>query len=80
MINIGLIGFGYWGPNVAKNIHSNPNLNLQFICDSKKERLELAKSIYVGQTKYEEDYLKLISNPELTAIAIAVETSGHRLG
>ena len=77
MINIGLIGFGYWGPNVAKNIHSNPNLNLQFICDSKKERLELAKSIYVGQTKYEEDYLKLISNPELTAIAIAVETSGH---
>ena len=45
MINIGLIGFGYWGPNLAKNIHSNQNLKLHSICDLKKDRLEKAKSI-----------------------------------
>ena len=28
MINVALIGFGYWGPNVAKNIHANKELNL----------------------------------------------------
>lgn len=77
MINIGLIGFGYWGPNVAKNIHANKELNLYSICDYKDDRLEKAKSIYIEQTTYQSDYKKLLSNPEIQAIAVAVETSGH---
>jgi predicted dehydrogenase len=77
MLNIALIGFGYWGPNVARNIHVNPNLKLHTICDLKTDRLEKAKSIYIAQTNYETDYKKLLANPEITAIAIAVETSGH---
>ncbi len=77
MINIGLIGYGYWGPNVAKNIHVNPNLILHTICDIKKERLLKAKNVYISQTNYEISYKKLLINPEIEAIAIAVETSGH---
>lgn len=77
MINIGLIGFGYWGPNVAKNIHSNLNLKLHSICDLKKDRLEKAKSIYIAQTNYETDYKKLLDNKDIDAIAIATETSSH---
>lgn len=77
MINIGLIGFGYWGPNVAKNIHANKSLNLYSICDYKEERLEKAKSIYIEQTTYESDYKKLLTNTDIQAIAVAVETSGH---
>lgn len=77
MINIGLIGFGYWGPNVAKNIHANKELNLYSICDYKDDRLEKAKSIYIEQTTYQSDYKKLLLNPEIQAIAVAVETSGH---
>lgn len=77
MINIGLIGFGYWGPNVAKNIHANPKLNLYSICDIKSDRLEKARSIYIEQTTYESDYKKLLKNVDIQAIAIAVETSGH---
>ncbi|MDK2070751.1 Gfo/Idh/MocA family oxidoreductase [Aliarcobacter butzleri] len=77
MINIGLIGFGYWGPNVAKNIHANKDLNLYSICDYKEDRLEKAKSIYIEQTTYETDYKKLLENKDIQAIAIAVETSGH---
>ncbi|MFY4844000.1 Gfo/Idh/MocA family protein [Aliarcobacter butzleri] len=77
MINIALIGFGYWGPNVAKNIHANPNLNLYSICDYNEDRLEKAKSIYIEQTTYQSDYKKLLSNPDIKAIAVAVQTSGH---
>jgi len=77
MINVALIGFGYWGPNVARNIHANPQLNLHTICDIKKDRLEKSKSIYIAQTNYETDYKILLKNPDITAIAIAVETSGH---
>ena len=77
MINIASIGFGYWGPNVARNIHANKNLNLHTICDIKDDRLEKARSVYIEQTKYEPDYTKLLKNPDIHAVAIAVETSGH---
>lgn len=77
MFNIALIGFGYWGPNVARNININKNLNLYAICDYKIDRIEKAKNTYVAQTTYEHDYKKLLSNPDIHAIAIAVETSSH---
>lgn len=77
MLNVALIGFGYWGPNVARNIHTNPQLNLHTICDIKPDRLEKAKSIYIAQTNYESDYATLLTNPDIHAIAIVVETSGH---
>ena len=28
MINIGLIGYGYWGPNLARNFNNNPDFEL----------------------------------------------------
>jgi len=77
MINIGLIGFGYWGPNVAKNLFNNPEYNLDTICDYDNERIEKAKSIYIEQVKYESDYRVLLEDKSIEAIAIAVETSGH---
>ena len=76
-IKISLIGFGYWGPNVAKNIHKNENMKLISICDYKENRLTIAKSIYIGQTLYEIDYKRILANPEIEAVAIVVETSSH---
>jgi len=77
MINIGLIGFGYWGPNVAKNLFNNPKYNLDTICDYDNRRIEKAKNIYIEQVKYESDYRVLLEDKNIEAIAIAVETSGH---
>jgi len=77
MINIALVGFGYWGPNVAKNIFNNPNFNLVAICDAKEERLHKAKEIYIEQTSYERDYKKLLQRDDIDAIAIATETKNH---
>ncbi len=74
---ISLIGFGYWGPNVAKNIYNNNDMVLYSICDYQESRLKIARSIYIEQTCYELDYKKILSDPEIDAVAIAVETSGH---
>ena len=46
MKKIALVGYGYWGPNVAKNIYRNKNLEFAYICDKRQERLQLAKDIY----------------------------------
>ena len=77
MINIGLVGFGYWGPNVAKNIFNNSTFNFKSICDYDEKRLEKAKTVYIEQVQYENDFDKLLEDTSLNAIAIAVETSSH---
>ncbi len=76
-MNIALIGYGYWGPNVAKNIYANKQLKLHTISDLKETRLEKARNLYVEHSLYETNYKKLLDNPEINAVAVAVETSSH---
>lgn len=77
MIRIALIGYGYWGPNVARNLYKNTNYDFVAICDKKGERLDLAKNVYANAVEYIEDCKEIIENPEIDAVALAVETSAH---
>lgn len=77
MITIGLVGFGYWGPNVAKNIYKNKNFKFKYLCDKKKERLDLAKATYANAVNYIDDCSIIFNDPEIDAVALAVQTSEH---
>ena len=46
MINIGVIGCGYWGPNHIRNFNWLPNCNMLVCCDKDVKRLEHMKSLY----------------------------------
>lgn len=76
MINIGLIGYGYWGPNLARNFNTNMDMELATICDFSADRLKLAGKLYhhVKLTRNAED---LIEDTNLDAIAIATPVSTH---
>jgi predicted dehydrogenase len=56
MINLGVIGYGYWGPNVARNFNACKGARLVAICDLNEKRLNLAKSNY--------PFIKGFSNPK----------------
>lgn len=77
MLNVALVGFGYWGPNVARNLYNHPGVNFSYVCDKKEDRLEKAKSIYIEQIKYVSDYNIVLNDKNVDAIALAVETSVH---
>jgi predicted dehydrogenase len=77
MINIALIGYGYWGPNVARNIFESKLTKLHSVCDKRPERLNMAKTRYLNQTSYTLDYKDFLINDEIDAIAIVIETSAH---
>ena len=77
MKKIALVGYGYWGPNVAKNIYRNKNLEFAYICDKRQERLQLAKDIYAESVNYTADYTDIIEDPSVDAVALAVETGAH---
>lgn len=76
MINIGVIGYGYWGPNLARNFHANPELELATICDASADRLEIASRLY-PQTRLTSQVDDLFEDPGLDAIAISTPVSTH---
>lgn len=72
-MNIVLIGYGYWGPNIAKNVMLSKDFNLFGICDINQERLSRARSIYGGRTEYFSDYRELLAKDNIDAFALAVK-------
>ncbi len=74
---IGLIGYGYWGPNVARKIEQNRNFSFRYICDLTEERLEKARQLYREQLSYTGDYHDLLQDESVQAVAIAVNTESH---
>jgi predicted dehydrogenase len=76
MINIGLIGYGYWGPNLARNFNTNPDMNLKAICDFSADRLENAGRLY-PQVKLTKNADDLFNDTSLDAMAIATPVSTH---
>ncbi|NLJ70252.1 MAG: Gfo/Idh/MocA family oxidoreductase [Clostridiaceae bacterium] len=77
MIKVALIGFGYWGPNVARNLYNNKEIHFKYICDLKENRLEKAKSLYAESVIYTKDFQEIIDDKEIDAVCLAVETSNH---
>lgn len=48
MIRVGVIGYGYWGPVVARNFHSVDGCQLAMVCDANPAALERAQKAYPG--------------------------------
>jgi predicted dehydrogenase len=75
MIRIGLIGFGYWGPNLARNFNLNPDLELAAICDFSSERLARARRLYPSAHMCSQ--LDDFFQDELDSVAIATPVTNH---
>jgi len=76
MINIGVVGIGGWGKNLARNYFQIPESNLKYICDLDEKKLEQAKSQYPGTTMTKE-FDDLINDEDLHAVVIATTAPGH---
>ena len=75
MLNVGLIGFGYWGPNLARNFNGNPDCTLFAIADADEGQRTLAKTAYPNAHVAEAE--AVIVDERVNAIAIATPVSTH---
>jgi predicted dehydrogenase len=73
---IGVIGCGYWGPNLLRNFSENEEARLRWMCDLDEQRLEMLGRRYPS-AKTTPDYRKLLSDPQLDAVVIATPVSTH---
>ena len=76
MINIGVIGYGYWGPNVARNFHAVAGANLIAVSDISEKRLVLAQNHYPF-IKVLKDPMELIRSTDVDAVAIVTPVFAH---
>src|SRR5262247_4073856 len=75
-VKLALVGLGYWGPNVARNLASLSGAQLHTLCDLRAERLAHVGCQYrVAQTTL--DYRAVLNDPEIDAVVIATPVSTH---
>ncbi|MBV8882593.1 MAG: Gfo/Idh/MocA family oxidoreductase [Chroococcidiopsidaceae cyanobacterium CP_BM_RX_35] len=75
-VNIGVIGYGYWGPNLVRNFAEVPGARVIAVSDFKPEMLAKVQARY-PTVEVTTDYQDLLSHPEIDAIAIATPVSTH---
>ncbi len=72
---VGLIGYGYWGPNLARNFHALPDAHLVAVADADAKRLDEPARLY--HTRTYTDYRELLADPTLDAAAISTPARTH---
>ncbi|HEY6551047.1 MAG TPA: Gfo/Idh/MocA family oxidoreductase [Solirubrobacterales bacterium] len=73
---IGLIGLGYWGSNLARNLARIPACELLWCCDTDPACRQRASSIF-PEARFSEDFEELLADEGLDAIAIATPVPTH---
>jgi predicted dehydrogenase len=76
MVGIGLVGYGYWGPNLARNFAVQANCRLVAICELHPERARLASQRHAG-TLVTNQYAELLGHPDIQAIVLATPMQTH---
>ena len=76
MLGIGLVGYGYWGPNLLRNFYECPQTDMLYVCDLLEENLKRAQGRYPS-VQCTRDFDDLLKNPKVDAIAIATPVSTH---
>jgi predicted dehydrogenase len=77
-LNFGLVGFGYWGPNLLRNLNSNLKCGTIKVCDVRSKQLKLAKKRYPMDTvSVTEKYNELLQDEQIHAILVATPISSH---
>src|SRR5689334_5971639 len=76
MIGIAVVGYGYWGPNLVRNISEAAGAQLISVCDLNVERLAAVKSRYPAVT-ITDNFEEVLRDPRVDAIAIATPVFTH---
>jgi predicted dehydrogenase len=75
-IVVGIVGCGYWGPNLVRNFKGLSNCHLRAMCDTSEARLKHMRSLY-GDVEGVTDFEHLLNGVGLDAVAVATPVKYH---
>lgn len=76
MINVAVIGCGYWGPNLIRNLSQNRQVNIHTLCDISDERLKSMQRFF-PQANLTKDVGGVFKSPDIDVVVIAVGVKLH---
>lgn len=76
MITVGVIGCGYWGPNLVRNFSALGDCTVKMLCDTDSRRLETVSSLY-PHVELTDDFSKVIAHSGIDAVVVATPVRFH---
>ena len=76
MLRIGVIGYGYWGPNLVRNFAELPDASVAAVADLKQDRLDLVHRRFPG-VPVTRDIQSVLNHPGIDAVVVATPVSSH---
>ncbi len=76
MIRFGVIGYGYWGPNVVRNLHGLEGCRVLTVCDKDPQCLRQAQKDYPS-AQVTADAAAVLTSPEIDAVAVVTPVWTH---
>ena len=76
MIRVGVIGYGYWGPNIVRNLHGVDSVKVEMVCDKSESRLAQARKAYPG-IRTVTDSAEVLRSPDIDAVAVITPVWSH---
>ena len=76
MINVGIIGYGYWGPNLVRNFAETPGARVAAVADLDKAKLELVERRFPS-VKTTTNFHELLNDSAIDAVAVATPVGTH---
>jgi predicted dehydrogenase len=75
-VRVGVVGLGYWGPNLARNFDAMPGCELTWCCDGRPAVREQFGPLF-SRARFTDDLEHLLSDPTLDAVAVATPVPSH---
>src|SRR5436309_15025151 len=75
-VRVAVIGYGYWGPNVVRNLHSLDHCEVVSVCDKNTAVLKRASRQYPA-IQMTTDFSEVLSSPQIDAVAIVTPVWTH---
>jgi predicted dehydrogenase len=76
MVGVAVVGLGYWGPNLVRNLHEVEGARAELVCDLRPDALEGIARRYPA-VRTTTDFADVIADPAVDAVAIATPVSSH---
>jgi predicted dehydrogenase len=75
-VRIGVIGYGYWGPNIVRNLNGLERCEVVTLCDRSTKALARAQKIYPS-LHMTTDFNEVLRSPTISAVAIVTPVWTH---
>jgi predicted dehydrogenase len=76
VVNVGVVGCGYWGPNLIRNFSNLKSSRVVSCADVKEDRLSHMKQLY-PTIRATNDFREILKDPEIDAVIIATPVAQH---